>query len=282
MFDRAGVREALRHFDSARLGPVLDRVEAALADLESRVVLVTGSPGSGKTTLLAALADRHLGWARYFIRPGQDGGLWSFLVAIGTQMACVAPPVGGDAPITFTVRMRAGEVAEGGNVTGGRFGEVVSNPFDRCQAFDIEVTTGIVRGQADGMVGRFLTADDYPAEALADFALFDPARRMPGRTVVLIDGVDRLPASGPGNDLLRWLSDSEAPPANVRFVVAGRGDFGRLRTLREGHRRTLCEIELGSPLPGGTQVLVEPVAGGAGIEAHGDLSLAEGSQEFQV
>jgi hypothetical protein len=245
VFDRAGVREALRHFDSARLGPVLDRVETALADLECRVVLVTGGPGSGKTTLLAALADRYPSWARYFIRPGQDGGLWSFLVLIGTQLACVAPPVEGDAPIKFTVRMHAEEVSEDGIVVGGRFREVVSNPFDRRQAFDIEVTAGVVRGRADGAVGRFLTADDYPPEALADFALFDPARRMPGRlAVVMIDGVDRLPTSGPGNDLLRWLSDLEAPPANVRFVLAGRGDFGRLRALREGRRRTLREIEL--------------------------------------
>lgn len=244
VFDRAGVREALRRYDSARLGPVLDRVEAALAGPGCRVVLVTGGPGSGKTTLLAALADRYPCWARYFIRPGQDGGLWSFLVAIGAQMARVAPPVEGDAPITFTVRTHAGEVAEGGSVTGFRVGQVVSDPFSQRQAFDVEVMVGVVRGRTDGAVGRFLTADNYPPEALADFALFGPARRMPGRTVVLIDGVDRLPASGPDNDLLRWLSDLEALPANVRFVVAGRGDFGRLRTLREGRRRTLREIEL--------------------------------------
>jgi hypothetical protein len=159
-------------------------------------------------------------------------------------MERLTPPVAGNPPITFTVRMHSEEVSEGADVTGGRFREVVSNPFDKRQVFDVEVTAGIVRGREDGVAGRFLTADDYPPEALADFALFDPARRIPGRTVVLIDGVDRLPASGAGNDLLRWLSDLEAPPANVRFVVAGRGDFGRLRTLREGHWRTLREIEL--------------------------------------
>ena len=245
MFDRAYVTEALGHFDAARLGPVLDRVEAALADLECRVVLITGGRGSGKTTLLAALAARYPAWARYFIRPGQDGGLRSFMVAIGTQMERVAPAAEGDAPITFTVRSHAQEVPEGGSVIAIRSGEVVRDPFDHRQIFDAGVTTGVARGRADGVAGRFLRADDYPPEALADFALFNPARRMPGRlAVVLIDGVDRLPASGPGNDLLRWLSDLEAPPANVRFVVAGRGDFGRLRTLREGRRRTLREIEL--------------------------------------
>lgn len=245
MFDRVIVREALRHFDSARLGSVLGGVEAALADQECRVVLVTGDPGSGKTALLAALADRHPGWARYFIGPGQDGGLRLFLAVIGTQMARLAPPAQGDAPITFTVRQCAGEVAAGGNVTGIRFGEVVGDPFRQRPAVDVGVRIGVLRGRAYGVAGRFLTEDDYPPEALADFALFHPARRMPGHlAVVLIDGVDSLPASGPNNDLLRWLSDSEAPPANVRFVVAGRGDFGRLRTLREGHRRTLREIEL--------------------------------------
>ena len=128
----------------------------------------------------------------------------------------------------------------------------MSDPFNQRQAIDVAVTTGVVRGRANGVVGRFLTADDYPPEALADSALFHPARRMPGRwAVVLIDGEDRLPMSGPDNDLLRWLSDLEAPPANVRFVVAGRGDYGRLRTLREGHRRSLREIELQSQLPGG-------------------------------
>lgn len=244
--DDAGGREALRHFDPVRLGPALARVEAALENPECRIVLVTGSAGAGKTTLLAALASRHADWARYFIGPGPDGGLRSFLVTIGNQMARVAPPAACEPPIKITERTAVEEVAEGGSVIGIRLGEFVRDPFSKCEAIDVEVTVGDVWGRVDGMVARrFLTAGDYPPEALAEFALFRPARRMAGRlAVVLIDGVDRLPASGPGNDLLRWLSDAEAPPANVRFVVAGRGDFGRLSTLRVGHRRTLREIEL--------------------------------------
>jgi hypothetical protein len=196
--------------------------------------------------LLAALADRHPDWARYVIGPGLDGGLRSFLLTIGQQMARVAPPAEGDPPITITVKAHAQEVTEGGSMTGIRLGKVVRDPFDQRRAIDVEVAADDVRGREDGMVVlRFLATGDYPPEALADFALFRPARRMPGRlAVVLIDGVDQLPASGPGNDLLKWLSDAEALPANMRFVMAGRGDFGRLRTLRVGHRRTLREVEL--------------------------------------
>jgi WD40 repeat protein len=237
-----------------------DRIKAELDDPQCRIVLVTGEPGAGKTTLMASLADREPGWLRYFIRrigeveceaDRHEGSLASFLTTIGLQFAARRPELFPDLSemLNVTADLVADRVAPSGRMTAVSIEELIVHPFMRL-ALQVSHHVSVVEGEVTGLeIGRVVHAATERPQALAEPALFEPARRMahqfPGqRVVVLLDALDELRFRDAGSDVSGWLIAGSQLPANVRFVVSSRHDDPRLDELRSGHEASLREVRI--------------------------------------
>ncbi|MGW0948121.1 hypothetical protein ACWD4O_36980 [Streptomyces sp. NPDC002623] len=231
-------------------------VEAAVRD--GNHVLLTAEPGAGKTGLMAALARRHPGWLRYFVRRDSrsalsGGDTQSLLLTLGHQLAVERAELFDPGLLEVVVRQRIDEVAENGTVTGVRVEDLMVSPFYRTS---IRVTqqVGRTRGVVHGLdIGR-LHVEPRLLETgnLAMLALLGPAaalaRRSPDeRIVVLVDALDELADHEGGGGMLQWLCTSPLP-ANVSLVVASRPQSD-LVLFRSARAERLTEIAVAPEHP---------------------------------
>ncbi|MFE9750462.1 AAA family ATPase [Saccharothrix saharensis] len=224
-----------------------ERVERALADGDSRYVLVTGEPGAGKTSLLAGLADAHPDWLRYFVRRDSrtalaGGDVASFLLSVGHQLASQRPEVFARDRLEIVVRQHVDAVEAGGSAVGIRIGDLTASPFHRTATLALEQrVTGRVSGSVSGI--EIGTANLEPRllepDNLAHLALIGPAEVLAAedpdaRIVVLVDALDELAVERAS--LLDWLARGPELPSNVRFVLSSRPHavLGPLRSARAG------------------------------------------------
>lgn len=258
LFDLPLIEELADSGDLVSREPLLDEIEAALAEPDCRIVLVRGHPGSGKTTLMAGLASRHPDWPRYFIqRAGQgdgirshDGSLASFLTVIGLQLAASRPDLFPDSSheLNLDADVVARHVAPGARVEALRVERMLLHPF-RSFAARVRLSVDILQGQAIGLSIREIgDAALVSPGALEIPALIEPLEILRqshpgGRIVVLVDGLDELRVRDAPVNVGEWLAEHPRLHPNLRFVVASRDDSERLDTLRQAHEDCLREVD---------------------------------------
>lgn len=232
-------------------------------------MLLTGEPGAGKTAAMAAMATRHLGALRYFVRRDGAGfeaaaGAKEFLLTIGHQLAAARPELFDPERLRVVVDQHVGEVS--GSVIGVRVGDLLVSPF-RDTAIEVSQQAGRVTGELVGLSARRAVAEPrlLDIEVLQQLALLAPARALArddpsARILVLLDGLDELRFARGGADLLGWLRTCPPLPPSVRFVLSSRPEplVDVLRTLRAGELR---EIAIGDD--------AEEVASGLALYARG-------------
>ena len=278
--------------DFVQRGWLRERIERALADDESRYVLVTGEPGAGKTSLLAGLAATHPDWLRYFVRRDSrtalaGGDVQSFLLSIGHQLARQRPEVFERERLEVVVRQHIDTVEAGGSAVGIRIADLTASPFHRTATLALEQrVTGKVAGSVSGIEIGTATLEPRLLEPdnLAHLALLGPALALAAEdpaavVVVLVDALDELAVEQAS--LLHWLARGPELPPNVRFVLTSR-PHAVLEPLRSARAGRVHEIAID---PAARQV-VEDLAGYAeralGTPAVTRAAVAAGRDPEQV
>lgn len=211
------------------------RIEAKLAEPNSRFLLLTAEPGAGKTAFMAWLAHQHSDWCRYFIRRDQrtplgDVGAHSFLLQVGFQLAASHPDLFQQDQVKIAVQQRIGLVDETGEVVGAEIDKLVASPFYQKV---VQIKQKVDRNQGKVVAIRIkeLYSDNrsIPIENLQYWALIDPAISLSHldqnqRIVVLVDALDELRYRDAEKSLLKWLAGCPELPANLRFILTSRPD----------------------------------------------------------
>lgn len=238
-----------------RRGWLAGEVDARLAEADCRFVLVTGEPGVGKSAFLAQLASEHPHWLRYFIRRDQisalrDVSAHSFLLRLGYQLAARRPELFAHQHLRIAVEQRIGYVSKGGEAVGVEIDRLIASPFHH-NVLRIQQHVTANAGQVVGLRIEELVIEPRLIDTadLANMALADPARALlevdPGaRIVVLVDALDEVRYHNVETNLLRWLANCPALPANVRFVLTSRQGDHELRVFVEKQSRALQTLAI--------------------------------------
>jgi hypothetical protein len=218
-----------------------DEIRDRLARPTCRYVLIIGEPGAGKTGYMAELARSNPGWLRYFVRldsttPLSSSDAVSMMLRIGHQLAHLRPEVFDPELLEIEVEQRIEQAGPGASVVGVKIDDLRVSPFYRTAIRVQQKVTTLEGGMAGIEIAR-ATAEPrlLEVDTLSHLALLDPAgvlaRKSPGsEIVILIDALDEVINTRSTNTVLDWLETSEAPPANIRFVLTSR-PHARLRTL---------------------------------------------------
>jgi hypothetical protein len=196
-------------------------------------VLLTAEPGAGKSAFMAQLAHDHPAWLRYFIRRDQrtvlaDVSAKTLLLRIGYQLAASQPGLFSRQQVILSIKQRIGEVADRSELVGAEITRLIASPFYQ-RVLHIEQNVRINQGRTVGLRVEELVTDTrlLTEEDLLHLALLDPARALERadptqRIVVLIDVLDEIRYHTTGENILNWLTNCQALPTNVRFVLTSR------------------------------------------------------------
>lgn len=207
-------------------------LEQRLASSSTRIVLLVGEPGSGKSGAIAQLAADHPRWPAVFLRrdqrlPADRGGVRSFLLRVGLQLAAAWPELFDSDQVRIEVTQRIGELADGGEAVGAEVGRILASPFHQT-VIDVQQQVRRARGSVAGVRVREWVMDPRRLDVadLENMALSDPARALlrsdpEQRIVVLLDALDEL-LDDADDQLFSWLAGLPDVPDNVRLVVASR------------------------------------------------------------